>query len=261
MKFKAKNKALFFIVGILVIISLNFFQTEVKSFFYSISQPIQQWLWQAGQRTSDFFGTIPMLKEMEREREALELKNRELMAELVALKEAREENIVLREALEVGLAEDFRLQIAEVIGKDLNQDTLIINIGSQDGIEEGMPVITSQKVVLGRISQVFGNYSKVMLISNKGSSFDAEVPGASVTGVVKGKGSGQAYIDLLPKEEEIAVGELIISSSLGGVFPSGLLVGLIEEVRQGDVDPFQQAEISIFFDLSKLERVFIILNF
>jgi len=259
---------LVFVIGILIIISLNFFQTEVKGFFYSISQPMQRWLWQAGQKTSDFFGTIPRLREVEREKEALELKNQELMAELVALREAQEENIALREALEIGLAKDFRLQTAEIIGKDLNSDTLLINRGSQEGIEEGMPVITSQKVVLGRVSQVFGNYSKVMLISNKDSSFDAEVSdlsadgsGTSVTGVVKGKGGGQAYLDLLPKEEEVAVGELIVSSSLGGVFPSGLLVGLIKEVRQSDVDPFRQAEISTFFDLSKLDRVFIILDF
>jgi len=65
-----------------------------------------------------------------------------------------------------------------------------------------MPVITEEKVLLGRIEEVYRNFSKVMLISNKKSSFDAEVQGKDVTGLVKGRGNFNLILDLVPYEKK-----------------------------------------------------------
>ena len=262
MRFSArKKKILIVIIGLLIILSLNFFQKEVKGFFYSFSAPIQKSLWGAGDRVSDFFESIFRAKNLKKEAEELKLKNQELLAENVSLQNLKKENQILREALEIGLEKDFKLELAEVIGKDIGQDSLLINKGLKNGISEGMPVITQQKAILGKITEIYENFSRVRLISNKESSFDAEIIERDILGVVRGKGGLKIYLDLIPRQKELKEGDLVTSASLGGIFPQGLLIGLIKKVKQRDVSSYQQAEISPFFNVEEIENVFIILNF
>lgn len=262
MKLSSKRgKILIVIIGILVILSLNFFQKEVKGFFYSVSAPIQNNLWGTGDRISDFFEGISGAENLKKETEELKLKNQELLARNVSLQNLKKENQILREALEIGLPEDFKLELAEVIGKDIGQDSLLINKGSKDGIAEGMPVITQQKVILGKTTEIYKNFSRVRLISNKKSSFDAEIAERDILGMVKGKGRLKIYLDLIPREKELKEGDLVLTTSLGGIFPKGLLVGLVQEIKRSDVSPYQQSELSPFFNIEEIENVFIIFNF
>ena len=261
MRFSKKKKTLVLIAGILIILSLNFFQKEVKGFFYSFSSPIQKSFWQAGDTVSDFFEGISQRKQVQAENEELKLKLQELLAENSSLQELGKENKILREALEIGPAKEFRLTMAEVIAKDISDDTLLINIGSQDGIQKDMPVITQQKALLGKIIEIYDKFSRVRLISYKDNSFDAGITASDITGVVKGEGNLKLLLDLIPQKAPVQAGELVISSSLGGIYPKGLLVGLIKEIKKSDIGPFQQAEISPFFNIAELKDVFIILNF
>jgi len=256
-----KNKILIIIVGILIVLSLNFFQKEVKGFFYSISSPIQQNLWQAGDNVSDFFGGIFQGKELKKENEELKLRIQELLAENISLKEFQQENQVLREALEIGLSKEFRLLFTDIIGKDIGQDSILINQGAKDGLSEGMPVITQQKVLLGKITETYESFSRVRLISDKESSFDIKIVESNVAGVIKGKGSFKLELDLVSQEKEVKEGDLIVSTSLGGIYPKGLLVGFIKEAKKSDIKPFYEIEVSSFFDIREVASVFVILNF
>ena len=251
------------IIGLLLIFSLNFFQKEVKSFFYFISSPIQKTLWRAGDRVSDFFELITEIKNLKREKEELKLKIQELIAQNLSLKELEKENKVLREALEIGLEKEFKLSLAEVVSKDISQDSILINKGSKDGIANNSPVITQQKTLVGKIGEVYENFSRVILISNKESSFDAKIsdPENDISGVVNGKGNLQLFLDFVPQEKEIKEGDFIVTTSLGGIFPKGLLVGQIGKVLRSDIEPFQQAKIRPAFDIRELETVFIITDF
>lgn len=262
MKFTLKkNLALVIIVGILFLLVLNFYQKEVKNFFYLISSPFQKTLWKTGDNVSDFFETIAERKTLKKENEELKLKNQELLAQIVLLKELRKENEVLREALNIGLQKEFKLLLAEVIGKDISEDLILINKGSEDGILKDMPVITEGKVLLGKISEVYKNFSKVILLSNQESTVLVKVEDGEIKGVAKGKGNFKILLDNIPLNQEIKEGDLIITTLLGGNFPKGLLIGQIKEVKKSDVEPFQQAEILPFFDILEIEIVFVITNF
>ncbi|MBI2042613.1 MAG: rod shape-determining protein MreC [Candidatus Nealsonbacteria bacterium] len=238
-----RKKILVVIIGIALIFSLNFFQSEIKSFFYNISLPIQKLFW-------------PAPKNQDEVRRI----NLELMSEIIELQKVIDENAVMRDALGIGLEKEFDLEMAEVIGKDINRDSVFIDRGSNDGLSKDMPVINQQKVLLGKISEVYSYRSRVTLISDKSSSFDAEVFGG-VSGLLSGRGGGKISLELLPKNEEIKEGSLVISSALGGIFPSGLLIGTIQTVKKNDIEPFQAAEVSPFSTLNTLKQVFIILNF
>jgi len=261
MKFNSKKKKILIgiIIVVLVIVLLNFFQREVREVFYCFSAPIQKVLWGAGERIADFLAGILRAGDLKKEIDELKFKNQELLVQIITLEELKKENKILREALEIELQKDFKITLAQVIGKDISQDFLLIDKGAKDDILENMPVITQQKVLVGRISQVYDKFSKVMLISNKDSSFDAKI--GNVSGVVKGQGNLKILFDLIPREEEISQGDIVITSALGGIFPEGFLVGKIKEIQKSDVEPFQQAKIEPAFDISQAENLFIILEF
>ena len=249
------------LVVFFLLLNLTFFGKEVKNFFYLISSPIQKSFWRAGDRISSFFEFITEMKHLKEENEELKLQIQELLAENEVLKDFKKENETLREALEIGLEKEFQLVLGRVTGKDIAQDFILINKGAQDGISEGLPLITPQKALIGRISQVYENFSKVLLISHSQSSFDGKIAGSEILGMVKGKGNLRVAFDLIPKKEEIQEGDSVVTSALGGVFPVGLLVGKVNYIEKADPEPFYWAEISPFFDIGELEKVFIILNY
>lgn len=256
-----RSKILIIAIGVLLVLSFNFFQKEVKGFFYFISSPIQKALWWTGDNVSDFFETMTNLKNLKKENEELKLSLQALLAENTSLKEFQKENEVLREALEIGLSKDFRLSLAEVISQDIGQDALLINQGAKDGLLRGMPVVTQEQVLLGKITEVYDKFSRLTLISNKESSFDAEIPDKEIVGVIKGKGRLKIQLDLISQDQAVKEGDLVVSTSFGGIYPQGLLVGLIKEIKKSDIKPFYEIEVAPFFDIKKIKSVLIILDF
>jgi len=253
-----RNKILVTVILILLIFSLNFFQKEVKSFFYFISSPIQKSFWQTGKKATDFFEFFGSIKSSEEKNKNLSQQLTSLLSENSQLKELKKENEILRQALNLELQKEFNLQIAEVISRDPSQDFILINKGAKDGIVKDTPVVTQEKAVCGKITEVFENFARVMLISSSLSSLDAKISDSDTYGIVKGKGGLNLDFTLIPKEKEIKEGNLVVTSPLGGVFPKGLLVGEIKTIKKSDVEPFQEASLKPFFNISDLETVFII---
>ncbi|KKQ68652.1 MAG: rod shape-determining protein MreC [Candidatus Nealsonbacteria bacterium RIFCSPLOWO2_12_FULL_39_31] len=260
-KHKNRNKIIFVILAILIITFSNFVQKQIREFFYFISSPIQKPLWRAGDRASDFLWSFFNTKNLKQEKERLENENQNLIFKISALQEIKKENETLRQALGIELQENFNLEISQIINKDVSAGFILIDKGLLSGISKDMPIITGQNVLIGKISQVYDNFSEVMLVSNHKSVFDAKIssPDNDVTGIIRGQGSySYALYDLIPRGTEISTGETIITSGLGGFLPKGLIIGKIKEVRKSDVDPFQQAKVELFFNISSADNIFVI---
>lgn len=274
---KLNYKAKIIIASVLIvlfflILNLTPLGKEVKNFFYLTSSPIQKIFWEAGNRTSGFFEFIIQMKYLKRENEELKLKVQDLLVKNNALEELKKENEMLREALDIGLEKEFQLVLSQVTGKPPLQDVILIDKGTHDGISKDLPVITQQKVLIGRVGEVYKNFSKIILISHSQSSFDGKVPTPSraedsgagtdseILGIVKGRGNLGVIFDRIPGEEEVKEGDQVVTSALGGFFPSGLLVGKISRIIKADPEPFYWAELSPYFNIGELEKVFIILD-
>ena len=266
MKFSLrKNKNPIIVLVILIILFLIFSQKSsgffVKNFFYPISQPIQKSLLKSGNNFSDFFVGLFEGQNLKKENEELNKKYSEVLSQIVALEELKKENETLRKALEVQLNQDFQLVMADLISKDVTGDSILINKGSKSGILVGMPVMTEQKVVMGKISEVYENYSRVILISNKEKSFPVEIQGKDIKGILKGIGDFHLSLEEIPNDKEIKDGDIVITTSLGGDFPKGLLIGEIKNIEKSDIKPFQNAEVSPLFNIKDIETIFIITSF
>jgi len=250
-----------FLLAFFFLLNLTGFSNNIRNFFYSISSPIQKTFWQTGKSVSNFLRGIFEGENLKKENESLKLKIQELVREKTVLEDLGKENEFLRQALGLGLEKDFKLELAEVIAKDVSQDILTINKGSEDGIAVGFPVITSQRVLIGRIGKVYQNFSSIILITDTKSSFDAKISGGDIYGVVKGGGNSRASLEFVPRDKEVKKDDFIVTSSLGGIFPSNLLVGQVKDFKKSDVEPFQTIELSPAFEMGDLNSVLIITKF
>ena len=185
--------------------------------------------------------------------------NVRLSLEIMQLREAAEENRRLRLELELPHRRPFRNLIpAEVIGRDPDQlyDTIVINAGSDAGVESGQPVVTAAGLV-GHVIHVNENASTVqMIMRSRVSSLVQRGRAHGVTSWVPGGRFQLRYVDA---SSNIEPGDLIVTSGLGGRFPKGITVGYVTEVKEQQKDPlfkavFLQSEVN-FWDL---EEVFVI---
>lgn len=255
---------------------LNIFVSPIRNTFYTISSPIQKMFLIVGNRSTSFFGSLLNGSEISKENENLKTENQKLLSQVAALQSITQGNQAQSAVSTTCQNTGFKLLMAGVVGLD-DADILSINKGSSDGILEGMPAISQQGVLFGKIIKVYKNFSQVMLISNKNSvvnvkiqqldqgliSVDGSVDilSAEIDGVVKGSGGFGAYLDLIPISSEINPGDVLVTSALDKSFPKDLLVAKIVEKEKDDQKPFQQATLSLFSDVKSVDNLFVILNY
>ncbi len=151
---------------------------------------------------------------------------------------------------------------ASVIGRDPSPflHYIIIDRGSADGIRRGMPVVTDQGLV-GRVDAVISNAARVQLITDPGSAVSVRLEKAGRDAVLAGSVSGDLFLDLVAQDVTLEVGDILLTSGLGGGYPSDLIVGQILNVRKRDSDIFQQASIQPVVDFASLKIVLILTDF
>ncbi|HQB84839.1 MAG: Cell shape-determining protein MreC precursor [Parcubacteria group bacterium ADurb.Bin247] len=187
------------------------------------------------------------------ERDSLLNQKERLTSKIVELLVLEEENEMLRTALGLGLDKDFNLLLANISSKDILGNSFVVNKGKEDGLLKGMPVITEHKVLVGVIDEVFDNFSRVKLITSEDITCDVEILKRDAFGLLTG-----TNISLVEKDKGIEIGDAVITASLGGLFPSGLFIGLVNEIVKDETEHFQTLEIRPFFDIKRIKKVFII---
>ena len=138
--------------------------------------------------------------------------------------------------------------------------SIIINRGTRDGIAVGMPV-TSDLGLVGRIQRVSANASQVQLINDENSAVSSRLQTTRGHGSIIGQASGVLRLTMVDLDEEIIQGDLVITSGLGGNFPSDIVVGQVTSVRQFEFELFQEAEVRSLIDFDTLEFVLVITSF
>ncbi|MCJ7662835.1 MAG: rod shape-determining protein MreC [Desulfobacterales bacterium] len=135
--------------------------------------------------------------------------------------------------------------------------TIVINKGQRDGVKKGFPVVTLEGVV-GRVMRISSSSSVVLLVLDRNSSVDCLVQRNRIRGIMEGEGGGRCYLRYVPRTEDIQVGDHIITSGLGGIFPKGLSMGEVVRVEKKEYGLFQEIEVMPSADLSRLEEVMVI---
>ena len=195
---------------------------------------------------------------------ALEARIEELERENEELREIRGEWQILQDLFNrARQSPEFARQIATVIGYDTSPAvrSIIIDKGSEDGILVGMPVEGSRGLV-GRVFRTSPHSAQVALITDNASAIPARLGNTRATGVLSGSGlGGPLTMDWIDLKFNVEVGEVVLTSGLGGNFPQDIVVGQVIEVNRSEADLFQQAIIQPVTDFDTLEMVFVITDF
>jgi rod shape-determining protein MreC len=148
---------------------------------------------------------------------------------------------------------------ARVIAYDpsLWSRSAIIDQGKLQGVKEGLPVLAPQGIV-GRVVEVYPEYSKTMLIVDRKSAADAMIQRTRVRGILKGKGGNRCSLEFVPKNADVRVGDLVLASGLVGLYPKGLVFGKVTAANKKNPGVFQEIEVTSSADLSALEEVLVV---
>ena len=150
---------------------------------------------------------------------------------------------------------------AQVIGRDPSGwfESVIIDKGKKSGLKVNMPVVNAMGVV-GRLVSVSPNYAKVLLIIDQNSAVDCIIQRSRDKGIVKGLSSKICELEYVLKTSDVVIGDKVVTSGLGRVFPKGIPVGEVIEVENISGELFKDIKITPMVDFSKLEELLVILK-
>lgn len=202
--------------------------------------------------------------ELAEENERLEREVARLREEKARLIGVLQENARLRELVGFRRAHpEFELVPARVIARDTTPYFRVIKIRVRlEGahIEPRMPVVVAGGVV-GQVHQVYDGFADVVVLSDPRSRVDAVSQRNRAHGVVQGLGHErdyQARVAYLSEKDSVRVGDVMVTSGMGGVFPRELIIGSVTEVAPDERGLFQEVTLEPAVDLSRLDEVFII---
>jgi rod shape-determining protein MreC len=251
------------LLSALILMSLRVKQREGIAFFDALMMefcsPFQKGTTFFIKTIDGVFRKYLFLVHLQKENAMLKQRIAELQAENHQIKEMALENERLRKLLQFKEKISTPLVAAEVIGQDPTSwfKSVTVNKGERDGVQKGMAVISPEGVV-GQILKTSPHYATVLLITDYNSAIDTIVQRNRAKAIVEGKGENRCQLKYLLRTEEVTVGDIVVTSGLGGNFPKGLKVGEIRNVEKKGHGIFQYAELIPGVDLTKLEEVFII---
>jgi rod shape-determining protein MreC len=220
--------------------------------------PFEKALVWTQQTTHGIWHNYFYLRGVRQENRDLKQEIERLRLEQVRLAEDAEQARRLQQLL--GFKEKFisKTQAAQVIGLSGSEHSrsIYIDKGSRDGIETDQAVITSDGVV-GKVFHVFDSTAQVLLVNDQTSGVGVILQKSRLQGVLRGKPTGQVALEKILNDNTVEAGEEILTSGGDQIFPKGLPVGTVMQVRTG-ADSFLDIRVKPAANLSKLEEVLVV---
>jgi rod shape-determining protein MreC len=207
---------------------------------------------------SSLFSDLINTTKIKSENERLRATNAELMLQVSKLREYAITNDELVNLLGIKDTTKYPLIPARVVSKALStsQSTITINIGNQNNIRPGMPVI-NDKGLVGIVHTVAANYSIVRTLNNLDLKLTVKDERSRIDGVMKWNGESLVIIDV-PKTYDVEPGDRIVTSDLSSIVSIPIPVGVVKELSKVETGIFNEVKIIPYADFSKVENVFVI---
>ncbi len=253
----------FLIVGGVLVLSFGGFFSSASSPLTGGLVAVQEWFATRSQAIQEFMGAPRDLVTLRTQNAELAAEVSQLQAQVIDLQQRVNETEILAALVDFSRANpESSYKAASVIGRDPSPflHYIIINRGSNEGIQRGMPVVTNEGLV-GRVDAVIADAARVQLITDPVSSVNVHLKNASTDAVLDGSVTGDVSLDLISQDATVNAGDLILTSGLGGGFPPDLIVGQVVNVRKLPAELFQQATVQPAVDFTRLQIVLVITNF
>ena len=270
-------KSKFFIITLIVTVLVAAVFTAMSLFGYSsyikaginfVTVPVQKLSDAVGRALDGYASYITEFDKLKKENEELKNQINEMLDEVQSAKGVKEENDRLRRMLEVKEEHlDYKFEPADIVGReDGNYMTVFtLGCGRSNGIDKDMPIISSNSGLIGRITDAGATWSKACSIVDMDSSVGAYVERSRASGIVVGDYElglrGLCKMAYMQSDADIEVGDRILTSGVGSVYPRGLIIGTVIEVQYDESLRTKYAVIRPYAEISGLTSVMVITSF
>lgn len=213
---------------------------------------------------TDYFKSISTLRTAQTENDELKQQVEELKVQVQRSEELADENERLRSLLNLKSESKYKILPAQIIARDPSAwfDHAVINLGSLNGVKLNMPIVNNGGLI-GRVVAVSPLTAQINLITKDKSGLGGvigELATSNAIGVVTGNGRRELLeMGYVPGTIEVQVGEMVYTSGQDGIYPPGLKLGEVVEVRPGSATVPQQILIRPSARLFAMEEVAVLL--
>ena len=264
-------KTLMIWVGLLTLIYLGIFTWNIKT--HMLDSISKQWglnivgtillpgkwiEWEVKRLWFDYID----LRKVREENKVLEKINKKLELENISLKIKVREWERIRKFLKFNPIKRWKFVGARLLLYKHNDseflNCILIDVGTKQGVKENFPVIVPEGLV-GRVLNTSVYFSTVLLISDTNSRIPVISDMHRVKGIVQGVGvEDKMEVKYVPITAKLDVGEKFVTSGLGGIFPKGIPVGIVESIKSEPTSLFKKVVLKPCANLSKIEEVLVI---
>lgn len=238
-------------------------ERTVRIWAQAIAGFVQRPVATVGNATAGLFGTISQMQTAVGENETLHQRVNQLESERIGAENLQAENERLRSLLNLTKSVSYQSIAAEVIARDPSIwfDLVTINRGSSSGVRVNMPVVTGEGVV-GRVMATSPVTSQIILLTNDKSAVGAivgQIGASNAFGLIQGKGKDTLEMNHVSGQEKVEIGNVISTTGQDRIYPPGLKVGEVVEVKQGSVSSAQTIVVRPTANLGSLREVAVLL--
>jgi len=251
------------VVAGLLFLALSGYLTPVFNLSLNPLISFQRWLSVRYLSASDFLTTPSDVVQLREQNAVLESQVTQLQTQLIEMEERLGEAQVCFALLDFGRTNpQYEYIAATVIGREISPflQYIIIDKGTEDGVRYGMPVVTQQGLV-GRVDAVIASASRVKLISDTTSVVNIQLQSAEIEAQLQGSLTGDLSLDMIPLDEIIEPGDVVLTSGLGGNYPPNIFVGQVLSTQQRENALFQTASVQPIVNFESINAVLVIDNF
>ncbi len=191
----------------------------------------------------------------------LSRKIEDLENKIFEFKELSKENKRLKKLLDFGEGISYRKVLAQVVAWDANSDFKVIRInkGLKDGVQLQAAVVTSEGLV-GYIYRLTDHFADILTVLDANNRVDGLIQRVRSHGIIEGYNNEKSIMKYISRAEPIILGDIVITSGLGNIYPKGIKVGTVSHIERESYGITQNVEITPAVDFGRLEEVVILLS-
>ncbi len=254
---------IFFVIGGILALALGGYFSSASDWFGNSLISVQEWVSTRYIVIRDLVSAPSDVVSLQQRNAQLESEVSGLQTQVIQLQQQLTDTQVLAALVDFSQSNPESVyKAASVIGRDPSPflHYIIINVGSNDGVRGGMPVVTNQGLI-GRVDAVISDAARVQLVTDPSSAVNVRLQNADTDAILIGSVTGDLGLEMISQDVEVQEGDVVLTSGLGGDYPPDLLVGQLLNLRKRDYELFQQASVQSTVDFSRLEIVLVIMNF
>jgi len=193
--------------------------------------------------------------------EQLLLENTKLALENSTMYEMRLENERLRELIGFKEKKELQLIAARVIVRGTKSfiNGIVMDVGTKDSVAKNMPLVVTNGLV-GKIYQVGKNHSIGHLLLDRNFRVSAKIQRSRVKGIVSWESGGFCLLKEVPKRSDVQIGDWVITSGYGEIFPPGIIIGRVINITESPRGLFMNIKVKPAVNFEKLEEVFVVVE-